>query len=130
PGGDPGIRIGIGPRKAGAVAPVGKTRQHHLAGTRPSCRQLIEARPAHSETAQPQERVAPPRSVIDAVAHRLPVFAVARHVDAEIALAAHDLADLGPQLLLDAAVVIDLTRLTSPIGLDQRIRARQAAGMT
>src|SRR4029077_10437162 len=102
---------------AGAVAPVGKARQYHLAGTRTPRRQLVETGPCHIEPAQPQERVAPPCPVIDAVAHRLAVLAVARHVDAEFALAAHDLAHRRSEPLLDGAVVVGLAGPPRPVSL-------------
>ncbi|HWZ69397.1 MAG TPA: hypothetical protein VNW89_16325, partial [Stellaceae bacterium] len=53
PGRNTGIGIGIGRGEPRAVAPVGKARQYHLAGTRPPRRHLVEAGPAHFEPAQP-----------------------------------------------------------------------------
>ena len=90
PGRDAGLGIAVGRGEALAVAPVGEARQHGVARRRALGRHVVETETLHLEVGQPRERVAPPGAVVDLVAHRLAVLAVARHRDAGGDLAAHD----------------------------------------
>src|SRR5262249_13446276 len=73
-------------------------------------------------------RIAPPGAVVDLVAHRLAVLAVARHGDTGFDLAAHDVGHSRSELLLERRLV-GLARFARPIGLDEIVRPRQAAGV-
>ena len=82
------VGILVDRQKLGAVAPVGKAREHDFAGLGPLRRPVVEAGSAEIEPAEPIEAIAPPRPVIDLVAHRLAELAVARDVDADVLLLA------------------------------------------
>jgi hypothetical protein len=91
-------------------------------------RQVVEAEPFYLEVAEPLEGVAPPGAVVDLVAHRLAVFAVARHGNARRGLAAHHVGHARSQGLLERRLV-GLARLALTVGLDQAVGPRQAAGV-
>jgi len=64
-----------------------------------------------------------------AMGHRFAEFAVVGHVDAELLLAAHDIADGVVQKALESRLVARGAGVAHRIGGDQRIRPRQAADM-
>src|SRR5208282_6590582 len=97
--------------------------------TGPARRHIVLAGPAELEPAQTVERVAAPRAVIDALPHRLAELAVARDVDAEIPLMAHDIANCRAKPLLKFGLGACPISFAEPVGLDQIVGARQAAGM-
>src|SRR4029453_10983579 len=77
---------------------------------------------------QTRERIAPPGTVVDLVAHRLAVLAVARHRDAGLDLAAHDVGHALAQLGLERGLV-GLARFVLGVGRDEIVGPRQAAGV-
>ena len=60
------------------------------------------------------------------MSHRLAELAVARNVDAGVALTTHHVGHRRLQQLLEASFVRPLARVTFAIGFNQVIRARQA----
>src|SRR5579862_4053869 len=127
-GRDARFRIVVGGGKGCAVAPVAKARQHDMAGRRAVRLHVVERVLARFYAAEALPRIAPPRPVIDALRHRLAEFAVARHIDAEPLLLAHDIGDGLAERLLELGRVggAGFARL---VGCDQRVRPRQAADM-
>jgi len=90
---------------------------------------VVEAGPTELKSAEPLKRIIPPGTVIDPTPDRLPELAIARDVDPELSLAAHDAAHRGAQRLLKFPRVDRLARVAGPVGLDQVVGARQAPGM-
>src|SRR5262249_53233145 len=91
-------------------------------------RQVVEPKALDLQVGEPREGVAPPGTVVDLVAHRFAVLAVARHGDAGRGLAAHDVRPRLGELLLERRLV-DLAGLAAGVGFDQLVGARQAAGV-
>ena len=127
--GDP-FRVVIGGGKPCAFAPVTKAREHDMARPRPVNRHGIQARAGQFETAQTLKGVAPPRPVIDPVPHRLAELTVAGKVDAELFLPPHHVGDGRSKLRLELSFIRVFSGGTYAVGFDQRIGARQAAGVT
>ena len=125
----PDFAIGISLGKPHAVAPAGGVQQHDLARARRPRGHIVEAWAAELEPAEPQEHVVPPGTVIDPVADRLAELAVARHVDAELLLMAHGIADRAPQRRLERRLVRRLAGVARAVRRDQIVGARQAADM-
>ena len=103
PGGDAEFRIAVGLGELAAVAAVAEAGQHDLAGLGSTRRHVVQARPIELQPAKALPRIAPPRAIVDALAHRLAEFAVTGDVDADVVLSAHDLGDRLAQRLLNAA---------------------------
>jgi hypothetical protein len=70
------------------------------------------------DTAQTVERVAAPRTVIDALPHRLAEFAVTGDVDAEVFLMTHDVAHRRTQPQLKFPLVGHPASLAGPVRRD------------
>ncbi len=126
---DAGFGIGISRGKPLAIAAVVLAGQDDLARIRAPRGAAIGAGRAEFDAAEAAEDIAPPRPVIDPVPHRLAEFAIARNIDTEIFLGAHDLGDGGPQHLLEAGLVGRLAGFARSVRRDQIVRARQAADM-
>ena len=106
PGVNAAVRVLIDRQKLGAVAPVGKAREHDFA--RRGCASapdVVQAGAGEIEAAEPIEAIAPPGPVVDLVAHRFAEFAVAGNVDADVLLLADNVDDGFLQRLLEAPVV-------------------------
>ena len=117
------------PLTAYAVASVGKAGQHNLAGPRTARRHRVHIGPGEVQPAETVVAIAHPRAIIDALPHRLAVFAVARDIDADVPLPANDLSHDRPQLSLELSLVDGLAGFAGAVRLYQPIRARQAADM-
>ena len=77
------------------IAAISKVGQHDFAGAGSPRHRIVWAGCAEIEPAQTAEGIAAPRSVVDALPHRLAELAVARDIDADILLAPYDLAHRG-----------------------------------
>ena len=122
------VRVFVNRQELGAVAAVGKAREHDFAGLGPLRRRVVEAGSAEIEAAEAIEAIAPPRPVVDLVAHRLAELAVARDVDADVLLLA-DNVDHGrlPASCRTAASSLACAGFARAVGFDQIVRSRQAA---
>src|SRR2546425_935170 len=98
------------PETGSAEAAGERTRTPPLAGAGGTRRHMVEARAAELETAQALKRVIPPGAVIDPITDRLAKLAVARDVDPERLLMAHDILHRPAQCLLKRALVGRLNR--------------------
>ena len=123
------MRIGVRAGETLPVAPVGEARQPDLAAVGATRRQLVELG-AEDEAAEPLERVAPPRAVVDALAHGLAILAVAGDVDAGLLLPPHHLLDRRAQAPLVKGLVGRLTRPAGAVQLDQVVGPWQAPRVT
>src|SRR5215472_8070672 len=120
-----GVGIGVGRGEARTITPIGEAREPDAPGLGALGGDAIELH-AQLETAQPLEGIAPPRAVVDPLAHGLAEFAVAGDVDAHPLLTADDLDHRRAQPLLVRTLVEGLARLTGAVELDQIVGARQA----
>src|SRR5262249_33811732 len=75
------------------------------------------------------ERIAEPGAVVDPMPHRLAELAVARNVDAGLALTADHVDYRCLQQLLKARLIQALAGLPLAIGFDQVVRPRQASNV-
>src|SRR5215470_19967046 len=85
---------------------------------------LVQARALRIEPVEAVPRVSPPRTVIDALRHRLAELTVTGNIDADILLSAHDLRDRRPELIgKDPRIVSGPRR-------DQIVGSREAPRVT
>src|SRR5262249_26294762 len=93
-------------------------------------RHVVEALLTELESAETLERVAPPRAVVHPVSHRLAVLSIARDVDTDVPLPAHDVLHRRSELLLPSLRVERSARLANPVRLEQSAGPGQASGVT
>src|SRR4029077_477788 len=98
-------------------------------GAAPPRAGVVEARATEIEAAEPIEAVAPPSPVVDLVAHRFAELAITGHIDADGPLLAHHVRHRRLEVILEAPVVGCLPGVARPIGLDQVVGTREAAGV-
>src|SRR5439155_24309215 len=126
---DPRFGVVVGRRELAAVAAVAKARQYDLARARALRRHLVEGLRAALDAGEALPGIAPPRAVIDPLAHRFAELTIARDIDAELMLAANRVHDRAAQRRLERALVDRLAGFPGMVGRDHLVRAGQAADM-
>src|SRR5215471_9363526 len=97
--------------------------------TRPLRRHFVKRLLARLDAAEALPGIAPPRAIIDALRHRLAELAVARHIDAELALLAHRIHDCCAERRFEGGRFAQFTGIAGAVRFDQRIGPRQASDM-